>query len=176
MMRIPVSEAAHELEARGALRRRRHGHPERVIAHVGALLGCELPQDLIDFYNENIDSIGEFTAQVPVWNDHVGWRTEDRWTTILLPAFAAPLFDDGCGNLYGLDLTSGGETPAVYFFDSCDLYATPQWAAGSSLGAFLHLLADSDRAYDEGWPAKWQLRIDPDLEKCPRAPAIWAAG
>jgi len=25
----------------------------------------------------------------------------------------------------------------------------------------------------ENWPAKWELTIDPDLERCPRAPAIW---
>ena len=64
----------------------------------------------------------------------------------------------------------------MYFFDACDLYATPQWAAGSSLGAFLLLLADHDRSYDEKWPKKWELRIDPDIDKCPRARAIWAAG
>jgi hypothetical protein len=51
-----------------------------------------------------------------------------------------------------------------------------QWAAGSSLGAFLLLLADGDRAHREAWPPKWELAIDPDLEKCLRAPAIWNAG
>jgi len=66
--------------------------------------------------------------------------------------------------------------PAVYFFDHEDSYERPHWAAGSSLGAFLLLLADGDRAHAEAWPQKWELSIDPDIEKCPRAPAIWAAG
>jgi len=175
-MRIPVAQAAQELEKRGVLKRRQYDHSERVIVHVTALLGRDLPQDLIDFYRENIDSLGDFTAQAPVWNDRVGWRTDDKWTTLLLPARAAPLFDDGCGSLYGLDLTPGVQTPAVYFFDHCDLYEKPHWAAGSSLGVFLLLLAEHDRSYREGWPQRWQLRIDPDIEKCPRAPAIWAAG
>jgi hypothetical protein len=175
-VRIPVSDAARELEARGALKRRRQDHSERVIAHVGALLGRELPPDLIDFYRENVDRLGDFTAQAPVWNDHVGWRTEERWTTLLLPALAVPLFDDGCGNYYGLDLTPGVETPGVYFFDKGDGYERPAYAAGSSLGAFMLLLADHDRSFDEKWPDRWELRIDPDIDKCPRAPAIWAAG
>jgi hypothetical protein len=27
-----------------------------------------------------------------------------------------------------------------------------------------------------GWPPMWELKIDPDLERRPRAPAIWDAG
>jgi hypothetical protein len=65
--------------------------------------------------------------------------------------------------------------PAVYFFDHEREFRTPQWAAGSSLGAFLLLLADGDRAHREGWPPKWELAIDPAPDKCPRAPAIWNA-
>jgi hypothetical protein len=55
-------------------------------------------------------------------------------------------------------------------------YEKPEWAAGSSLGAFLLLLADSDRSYAEHWQPRWELTIDPDIEKCPRAPSIWNAG
>jgi hypothetical protein len=35
------------------------------------------------------------------------------------------------------------------------------------------LAADHDKAYAEDWPERWQLSIDPDIDKCPRAPAIW---
>lgn len=108
--------------------------------------------------------------------ERAGRRTPDSLVTELLHADAVPLFGDGCGNLYGLDLTLGVEVPAVYFFDHERSYEKPEWAAGSSVGAFLLLLADSDRAYAEGWPSRWELGIDPDIEKCPRAPAIWAAG
>jgi hypothetical protein len=89
---------------------------------------------------------------------------------------AVPLFDDGCGNLYGLDLTPDVDSPAVYFFDHERGYEKPEYAAGSSLGTFLLLLAEGDKAQAEGWPHKCELGIDPDLERCPRAPAIWAAG
>jgi hypothetical protein len=175
-MRISVTTAARELEARGLLKRRRYDQSERVIEFVGTLLGRTLPPDLIDFYRERIDSIGEFTAQAPFWSDYVGWRSGGRLVTQLLSASAVPLFDDGCGSLFGLDLTPGVETPAVYFFDHEDRPASPSWAAGSSLGAFLLLLADHDRSRQEGWPERWELRIDPDIDKCPRAPALWDAG
>lgn len=175
-MRIPVSEVARRLEDRGLLEREYNDHSGRIIEHVRTLLGRELPSDLIAFYRERIASIGEFTAQTPLWNDHVGWRSSVSLVTRLLHADAVPLFDDGCGSLYGLDLTSGVAVPAVYFFDHEDSYERPHWAAGSSLGAFLLLLADGDRAHAEAWPQKWELSIDPDIEKCPRAPAIWAAG
>jgi hypothetical protein len=94
-------------------------------------------------------------------------------STALLHVQAVPIFFDGCGSLYGLDLSSGDLTPAVYFFDHEDEFSKPHWAAGSSLGAFLLLLADHDRAYRENWSERWQLAIDPDLDNCPRAPAIW---
>jgi hypothetical protein len=73
-------------------------------------------------------------------------------------------------------LTPGIERPAVYFFDKEDSFEKPAWAAGSSLGVFLLLLADHDRSYDENWPQRWELKVDPDIERCPRAPAIWNAG
>lgn len=175
-MRMTVPEAARHLEELGQLKRERNDHSDRIIEHVRVLLGRELPLDLIAFYRERIESVGDFWAQTPGWNDWVGWRSPDSLVTGLLHANAVPLFNDGCGSLYGLDLTSGIETPAVYFFDHEDRYEKPRWAAGSSLGAFMLLLADGDRAHAEGWPQKWELAIDPDIEKCPRAPAIWAAG
>ena len=173
-MKMSVSEAAKQLDKRGLLKRVRHDRSERVIEHVGHLLGRELPAELVSFYRERIARLGEFYAQTPEWNDRMGWRSPDSLVTQLLHSDAVPIFDDGCGNLYGLDLTLGVEAPAVYFFDHERDYERPEWAAGSSLGAFLLLLADSDRAYAEHWPPRWELKIDPDIEKCPRAPAIWA--
>jgi hypothetical protein len=38
------------------------------------------------------------------------------------------------------------------------------------------MLADSDRAQSESWPLQWELNLDPDLDKCARAPAIWNTG
>lgn len=176
-MKVPVKEAARQLEKRGLLLRRREDQSARIVERVRELLGGHpLPADLVEFYRERIDSLGEFTAQVPSWNERVGWRCSDDLVTRLLNAQAVPLFDDGCGSLYGLDLTPGAEAPAVYFFDHEDDFKAPSWAAGSSLGTFMLLLANKDRAYAEGWPAKWQLEIDPDIERCPRAPAIWDAG
>lgn len=175
-MRIPVAEAARQLEERGLLVRERQDHSGRIIAHVQTLLGRPLPEDLFDFYRERIAEIDGFSAQTPGWNDWVGWRSPDSLVTELLHADAVPLFGDECGNLYGLDLTPGVEIPAVYFFDHENSFEKPEWAAGSSLGAFMLLFADSDRAFLENWPPRWELAIDPDLEKCPRAPALWAAG
>ena len=172
-MRILVRDAAREVEQYGLLERLRDYHPDKVIEHVGRVLRRELPADLIDFYREGIARIGDFPSFVPHWNAHVGWRTPDTAVTELLHADAMPLFDDGCGNLYGLDLTPDVEAPAVYFFDHERGYDTPQYAVGSSLGAFILLLADQDRAFDEGWTPRWELKIDPDLDTCPRAPAIW---
>jgi hypothetical protein len=94
----------------------------------------------------------------------------------LLPAQAVPIFFDGAGNLYALDLSSGVASPAVYFFDHEDLFERPRWAAGSSLGHFLLLLGQHDQAIDEGRAPGWELGIDPDIDKCPRAPPIWLAG
>lgn len=173
-MRISVSKAVHQLEERGLIERERTDYASKVIEHVERLLGRPLPIDLADFYRERIARLGEFYAHTPEWNDRVGWRSPDSLVTDLLHADAVPLFGDGCGNLYGLDLTPGVERPAVYFFDHERNFEKPEWAAGSSLGAFLLILADSDRAYSEHWPSRWELRIDPDIENCPRAPAIWA--
>lgn len=174
-MRIAVADAARQLEQRGLLERERGDGSIRVVERVRRLIGRALPSDLEDFYRERIARIGEFHAMTPEWNDHVGWRSPDTLVTALLHAGGVPIFDDGCGNLYGLDLTQGEEVPVVYFFDHERSYDKPAYAAGSALGAFLLLLADGDRAQAEHWPRKWELRIDPDLEKCPRAPPIWSA-
>jgi hypothetical protein len=115
-------------------------------------------------------------AIAPVWNHHVGWRTPDSLVTEFLALNVIPLFYDGCGNKFCLDLTPGVETPAVYFFEFQVGVRGPEWAAGSSLGAFMLLAADRDRALDEKWAERWELTIDPDLDKCLRAPPIWAAG
>lgn len=175
-MRISVAEAARQLEARGVLKREGRDVSDRIIARAEELLARPLPQDLIDFYRECIAEIGEFQAMTPGWNDYVGWHGSDGILTDLMHADAVPVFDDGCGSLYGLDITMGVEVPAVYFFDHEHSFEYPAFAGGSSLGAFMLLLADHDRAIDEKWPEKWELKIDPDLERCPRAPAIWDAG
>lgn len=172
-MKIPVAEAARQLEERGLLTRFRHDQSERVIKRARELLGPDLPADLIDFYREHIAWIADFQSHVPVWNDWVGWKDDDILAE-LLHVDAAPLFGDGYGNIYGLDLRSRIATPAVYLFDHEREFEIES-AAGSSLGAFMLLLADEDRAYAEGWPERWELDIDPDIETCPRARAIWAA-
>jgi hypothetical protein len=40
----------------------------------------------------------------------------------------------------------------------------------------LLLLGQHDRAIDEGRAPGWERDIDPDIDKCPRAPPIWLAG
>jgi hypothetical protein len=174
-MRITVADAARQLEARGLLERVRHNQSDRIIPRMEALLGQPLPADLIDFYQEGIVKIGGYRAYLPVWSDWVGWHATDSFVTELALPNAFPLFPDGCGSIFGLDLTPGVETPAVYFFDHCDLYERPHWAAGSSLGAFLVLYGDHDTPKDE-WFDRWELQVDPDIDKCPRARAIWNAG
>ena len=175
-MHIDVAAAAEELEREGLLRRRRSDDSDRIIHRVSQELDLRLPADLEALYREGISRVGEFEAIAPIWNDRVGWRHVAIGTTRLLSSQAVPIFSDGCGSLYGLDLSTGDTPPAVYFFDHEDRFATPRWAAGSSVGAFLLLLGAGDRAGREGWSPKWELSIDPDLERCPRAPAIWNAG
>jgi len=60
-VKMPVSEAARQLEERGLLKRERQDHSERVIEHVGNLLGRELPPDLASFYRERIARLGDAT-------------------------------------------------------------------------------------------------------------------
>jgi hypothetical protein len=174
-MRIPVEKAVRDLEARGLIKRERHDHSEKIIARVQQLVGRPLPLDLIDFYRAQIARIGDDDALGPAWNDWLGQITTDGGADHLLAVDAVPLFTDGCGSLFGLDITPGVETPGVYFFDKDDGYGKTNYAAGSSLGTFLLLYADRGTAYTENWPDRWQLKIDPDIDKCPRAPAIWDA-
>jgi hypothetical protein len=175
-VKIEIADVARQLEQRGELERSRFDHAARIISHVRQQVGQALPSDLEDFYRERITRVGDFSAITPIWNDRVGWRPVAVEATQLLRAQAVPIFSDGCGSLFGLDLSSGDSSPAVYFFDHEDEFQGPRWAAGSSLGAFLRLLADGDRAQQEGWAPRWELAIDPDLDQCPRAPAIWNAG
>lgn len=174
-MDITVSEACRLLETQGALRRLAKDQSEGIVEQVRGLLGGRMPADLEALYRERVESVGEFSAILPKWNERREWRREGALRA-LLPAQAVPIFSDGCGSLYGLDLSSGDQKPAVYFFDHEDLFARPHWAAGSSLGRFLLLLAQHDQAVDEGRAAGWELSIDPDIDKCPRAPPIWLAG
>lgn len=174
-MDFTVHEACRLLEAQGALRRRPAGSPDGFVAYIRALLGDQMPADLEAFYREGVEAIGDFKAILPKWNERPERRREGMLRA-LLPAQAVPIFSDGAGSLYGLDLSSGAASPAVYFFDHEDLFERPRWAAGSSLGHFLLLLGRHDQAIAEGCPAGWERSIDPDIESCPRAPPIWRAG
>jgi hypothetical protein len=174
-MTISVAQAARTLEPRGVLVRRAKDHPDRIIAYAREQLGPDLPDDLVAFYREAIERVGDFRAICPTWNQWVGYRSGDIELTALTHVHAVPLFWDGCGNVFGLDLTPREGTPAVYFFEKDNGFARPEWAAGSCLGSFLLLLADHDRAGAENWPPGWELRIDPDIDRCPRARAIWNA-
>jgi hypothetical protein len=147
-----------------------------VVGYVAKLIGRPLPGDLVEFYQENIDWVGEFGTTIPVWNDHVGRVTDDGAVDRLLQAKAVPLFWDGCGSLYGVDISQVTDHPAVYFFDHEDGWDKPAYAAGSSIGVFLLLVAEHDIALHEKRPSGWELTLDPDLAKCPRAPPIWLAG
>jgi hypothetical protein len=170
-----VPQAAHILERRGTLSRRRKNQSEWVIEFVGRLIGKAIPADLAEFYRENIDRVGDFGTTIPVWNDYVSRVTDDGSIDWLLPANAIPLFWDGCGNLWGVDVSTSTDHPSVYFFDKADAWEKPAYAAGSTIGTFLLLLAEHDIAIDEKRPQGWELEIDPDLAKCPRAPPIWLA-
>ena len=169
-----VAEVAGPHEGSGDLVRQRAAWPDGCAAWVSQEIGRALPEDLEAFYRERIVRIGDFLAVAPVWRGREGWRHGIAEVTRLLHAGAVPIFSDGCGSWFGLDLEAGETTPTIYFFDHEDGFRSPQWAAGSSLARFLLLLAQTDRAQDENRPAKWQLEIDPDLERCARAPAIWA--
>ncbi|MCE2987611.1 MAG: SMI1/KNR4 family protein, partial [Phenylobacterium sp.] len=119
-MDISVREACRSLEAQGALRRRLRGSPDGLVAYVRELLGDQMPADLEALYREGVEAIGDFRAVIPKWNERPERRREGLLRA-LLPAQAVPIFSDGAGNLYGLDLSSGAASPAVYFFDHEDL-------------------------------------------------------
>jgi hypothetical protein len=174
-MIITVQEACCTLDAQGALRRRPGGSPDGLVPYVRELLGDQMPADLEVFYREGVEAVGDFRATLPTWNERPERRREGMLRA-LLPAQAVPVFSDGAGSLYGLDLSSGAASPAVYFFDHEDLFERPRWAAGSSLGHFLLLLGQQDQATEEGRAPGWERGIDPDIDKCPRAQPIWLAG
>ena len=136
-MSLSVTEACRQIELRGLLKRDRVDHADRIIAKVSAVPGRELPRDLAVFYRERVASIGEFPAIVPAWNDRMGWRTDDALILELAHVQAVPIFSDGCGNLFGLDLASGDATPAVYFFDHERGSEKPEYAAGVVVGCIL---------------------------------------
>ena len=174
-MKLTVSEACRRLEAQGVLKRLPKDHSEGTVQQVREFLGGRIPADLEALYRERVASIGDFLAILPEWNANPEWRREGG-IRALAPVRAVPIFSDGSGSLYGLDLSAGSQRPAVYFFDHEDLFAHPRWAAGSSLAHFLLLLAQHDQAIDEGRSPGWELSIDPDIDKCPRAPPLWLAG
>ena len=174
-MIVSIAEVVRSLEERGQLERQRLDHSALVIAHVAELAGRPLPADLVDFYGQCIWEVGDFRATPPTWNAYVGWIKRNCVIDWLLPGGAVPIFSDGCGNLFGVDLLSETDHPAVYFFDHERGWDRPAYAAGSSIGSFLLLLAEHDAAIDEKRPAGWELKIDPDLGDCPRAPPIWLA-
>jgi hypothetical protein len=174
---ISVSEAASALHARGALKTRREDYSERILARVEAMLGRPPPRDLADFYAARITSVAAYDAIMPEWNSWVGWRTPiERELGQLLDVEALPVFRDKRGNLFGLDLSAETERPDVYFFERASNFSKPAWAAGSSLGAFMLLLSDYDRAYQQSWPTGWEARIDPSISACLRAPPAWRLG
>ena len=172
-MRIRVADAVSKLVEQGALVRRRSNQSDRVIPHIADLIGQPLHEDLQDLYREHIHSVGDYNFDLPYWNDWpgIGWHKSDYWVKNLLHVQAVPIAGDDSGNYYGVDL-SGDDYPAVYIFDHERNYEI-EACVGSSIGAFLLILAKEDQAHDESWPEGWQLKIDPDIEKCPRAPPPW---
>jgi hypothetical protein len=173
---ISVSEAVSRLQGRGALQRRREDYADRILSRVESLLGRPAPEDLADFYRARITSVAAYEAIMPVWNDWVGWRTPiEAELGRLLDVQALPVFRDRRGALFGIDLSVETDRPDVYFFQRVQGVWTARWAAGSSLGAFMLLLSDYDRAYQQNWPAGWEQTIDPSIINCHRAPPAWLA-
>ena len=91
---------------------------------------------------------------------------------------AVEVFSDGSGNAYVLDLSGRQEPPGVYFIDHDYWPARLECAMGSSLGAFLLIIGEETRADEanETKPPRWELAIDPDIEKCERAGPSWFVG
>lgn len=176
--RVPVSDAARQLEERGLLTRwKGPDQSDRVIPYMEELLGRRLPADLVDFYRERIASVGDFGSYLPVWNDYVGWKSDPEWITRHLDLAAAEIFSDDLGS-YVLDLSGRQEPPGVYFVDNDYWPARLDTAMGSSLGAFLLVIGEEVRARQAGatLPPRWELAVDPDIEKCERAGPSWFVG
>lgn len=170
-----VTAVVASLEGAGLLRRGSTKRSDERAAYVSAVIGRSCPPDLAEFYGASVAQLADFPAILPEWTIGGGWRSRHADVTALLHVDAVPIFLDGAGSFYGADLSDGGGC-AVYFFDHDDGFARPRWAAGSSIATFLRLLAEHDRAIEEGRPKGWELSIDPDLVKCSRAPPIWLAG
>src|SRR5262245_4869523 len=100
-----MEDACRLLEVRGALKRHRHDHSVQVIEHVTELIGGWVPPELAAFYRERVSQVADFLAVAPVWNDRIGWRSEDWVVTQLLHVQAVPILSDGCGSLFGVDLS-----------------------------------------------------------------------
>ncbi len=170
-----VTAVIASLDGAALLRRGSTERSDERAAYVSGAIGRLCPPDLAEFYGESVAQLADFLAILPEWTIGGGWRSRYADVTALLHVDAVPIFLDGAGSFYGADLSDGGGC-AVYFFDHDDGFARPRWAAGSSIATFLRLLAEHDRAVEEGRPKGWELSVDPDLVNCSRAPPIWLAG
>ncbi|WP_141653169.1 SMI1/KNR4 family protein [Phenylobacterium immobile] len=144
----------------------------RVIDYMAEIIGQPIPDELAEFYSENIESICQFSSYVPVWNEWIGFRSSEREFWQSIPQ-AVPLFSDGCGSIFGLDLQYPGPRHGVYFFDHIDRFKFPSQPVGSSLATSLLILGDWDRALQEGWPDDWMEKIDPEIKNCLRVEPKW---
>ena len=175
-MTVTVDQAFDTLSAREAIETDPRIQPIMLVKYVERLIGRPAPKDLADFYAKQISAVGDFASVAPVWKPYTGWVSQGWDLDMLLHVDAIPLFGDGCGSVFGVNVSTEDDHPAVYFFDHEGVYEKANYAAGSSIGAFLLLLADHDRAVLDHWPPAWELKIDPDIDECPRAPPIWLAG
>lgn len=113
-MVVSFAEAVRALEARGQLTRHKYGgDATRLKLMLTEVFGPQHPGELAEFYGQAIASLGEFHAVSPGWSDRCGWGESAEILSDLMDVGAAPLFNDGCGNIYGLDLTADDATPAV---------------------------------------------------------------
>src|SRR5699024_2926796 len=132
-------------------RARRKTDPDRVIERVQTIIGQPVPEELKQLYREEVEWVGAFSAKAPSW-DAYRERWLDEGIDRLLPVQAVPIFDDGSLNAYGVDLSSGSDAPAVYFFslentidlEDPDVVQPPVWAAGSTIARFLLSLPGED--------------------------------
>lgn len=169
-----IADAVRRLEALGMVRRRRWALGPDLESYAASVIGRPIPQDLADLYRENLDYVGHFNAVAPIWSDYFGTWNSDSIDE-LLHVNAVPIFSDGSGNYFAVDLQSPGDSPPVYHFERAWNFRSPGFAVGSSIAKFLLLAAGADGT-GNGFDAEdrdWVLSIDPDIEKCPRAPALW---
>lgn len=145
-------------------------------AFVSSRFRRPLPDELLAFYGLGIVRVADFNAVIPKRTARDGWQDAHDALGSLEPLDAVPLFSDGAGSYFAADITRPAPNAAVYFFDHIERDKGPHWAAGSSVARFLLLLASHDEAIEKQWSDGWELSIDPDLDKCERAPPIWLAG